>query len=250
MRHLYGTALASVMVLVMFFGDAWAYLELLKLPVPPGETGALPAAGGSLLSNGSVLLALAVLAVTGVLAGVLVAVPRISPLAAGLPGLLLLAWTVLFLVSVRWATAIIPLRSHSFGAGWEALLFNGVLGAAGLFLIVPMFIPSRWRGDSRAPSPDRRPVGSARPGGHRVRDTRPRDVWEPAAAGTGRGEPPWPVGSSRAAGSQGVATGPMRPATGPFGPATGPIGGRTGPIRTTSPIRTTGPIRLKPPEDR
>jgi hypothetical protein len=148
-RHLYGTALASVMVLVMFFGDAWAYLELLKLPVPPGETGALPAAGGSLLSNGSVLLALAVLAVTGLLAGLIVALPKISPLAAGLPGLVLIAWTVLFLVSVRWATAIIPLRSHSFGAGWEALLFNGVLGAAGLVMIVPMCIPSRWRDDRR-----------------------------------------------------------------------------------------------------
>jgi len=228
-RHLYGTALASVMALVMFFGGAWGYLELLKLPVSPGDPGALPAAGGSLLSNGSVLLALGVLAVTGVLGGVLIAVPRISPLAAGLPGLLLIAWTVLFLVSVRWATALIPLRYHSFGAGWEALLFNGVLGAAGLVMVVPLFIPSRWRAECRSRRPDGR------------RDAED-DVREPARV----------TGPARSAtGPSGPATGPFqavgRPATGPFQADRPPV---TGPIRTTSPIRTTGPIRLNPPEDR
>jgi hypothetical protein len=248
-RHLYGTALASIMALAMFFGGAWGYLELLKLPVPPGDPHALPAAGGSLLSNGSVLLALAVLACTGVLGGLLVALPRISPLASGLPGLLLIAWTVLFLMSVRWATAIIPLRSDSFGAGWEALLFNGVLGVAGLVMIVPMFIPSRWRSENRSengsenPSrrPDRRPAD---------RDGRPR----PGRRATG------PITGS-VTGPRGPATGPFGPATGPFGPATGPfrparqpatgpIDARTGPIRTSSPIRTTGPIRLRPPDER
>jgi len=218
------------MALVMFFGGAWGYLELLKLPVSPGDPGALPAAGGSLLSNGSVLLALGVLAVTGVLGGVLVAVTRISPLAAGLPGLLLIAWTVLFLVSVRWATALIPLRYHSFGAGWEALLFNGVLGAAGLVMVVPLFIPSRWRGERRSRRPDGR-------GDSAERDIRePARVTGPIRAATGSGGPA--TGAFQAAG---------RPATGPFQAARPPT---TGPVRTTSPIRTTGPIRLNPPEDR
>ena len=248
MRHLYGTALASVMALVMFFGGAWGYLELLKLPVPPADPGALPAAGGSLLSNGSVLLALGVLAVAGVLGGVLVAVPRISPLAAGLPGLLLIAWTVLFLFSVRWATAVIPLRSRSFGAGWEALLFNGVLGAAGLVLVVPLFIPSRWRGE-------RRPRG---PGGHG--DAAERDLREPARPGQSRRPRPERVAADPITGPVvGSATGPIgagsgRPANGPGRPATGPFQAArppvTGPIRTSSPIRTTGPIRLNPPEER
>jgi hypothetical protein len=144
-RHLYGTALAAGMMLVMFFGGAWGYLQLLKLPVPPGQTSALPEGGGSLLSNSTALLALAVLVVTAVLAGLLAVIPRISPLASGLPGLLLLAWTGLFLVSVRRGVALIPLRSHAFGAGWEALLFNGILGAVGAVMIFPLFIPSRWR---------------------------------------------------------------------------------------------------------
>lgn len=145
MRHLYGTAIAVGMTLVMFFGGAWGYLQLLKLPVPPGQVSSLPAGGGSLLSSSTVLLALSVLVCAAVLAGVLAIVPWFSPLATGLPGLLLLAWTALYLVSVRQAVALIPLRSHSFGAGWEALLFNGVLGAAGAVMVFPLFIPSRWR---------------------------------------------------------------------------------------------------------
>lgn len=143
-RHLYGIALAVGMTLAMFFGGAWGYLQLLKLPVPPGQGSALPAGGGSLLSDSTALLALGVLLITAVLAGVLAVVPRISPLASGLPGLLLLAWTALYLVNVRHAVQLIPFRSQSFGAGWEGLLFNGILGAAGVVMIFPLFIPSRW----------------------------------------------------------------------------------------------------------
>jgi hypothetical protein len=144
-RHLYGTALAVVMTLVMYFGAAWGYLQLLKLPVPPGQASALPAGGGSLLSNSTALLALAILVVTAVLAAVLAIVRWVSPLATGLPGLLLVGWTALYLVNVRHAVQLIPLRSHAFGAGWEALLFNGILGAVGVVMLFPLFIPSRWR---------------------------------------------------------------------------------------------------------
>jgi len=144
-RHLHGMALASVMTLVMFFAGAWGYERLLRLPVPPGSPAALPAGGGSLLSSHAVLYAVAAVAATGVLAGILVAAPRISPLAAGLPGLLLIGWTALYLYRVQPATDLIPLKSYAFGAGWEALLFNGILAAVGLAMIVPLFIPSRWR---------------------------------------------------------------------------------------------------------
>jgi hypothetical protein len=133
------------MTAVMFFAGAWGYLQLLRLPVPPGSATALPGGGGSLLSNSTALLALAALLATALLAGLLAVVPWFSPLATGLPGVLLLAWTALYLVSVRRAVEFIPLRSHSFGAGWEALLFNGILGAVGAVMVFPMFIPSRWR---------------------------------------------------------------------------------------------------------
>jgi hypothetical protein len=145
-RHLYGIALASVMTLVMFFAGAWGYERLLRLPAPSGSpAAALPAGGGSLLSSHAVLYAVAAVAATGVLAGILVAAPRVSPLAAGLTGLLLIGWTALYLYRVQPATDLIPLKSYAFGAGWEALLFNGILAAVGLAMIIPLFIPSRWR---------------------------------------------------------------------------------------------------------
>lgn len=145
MRHLIGFGLALVMAAAVFFGGAWGYLRLLRIPVVNGAASTLPAGGGSLWHDKNVLLALAAVAGVALLAGILVAAPRISPLAAGLPGLALLAWTVLYLVSVRRAVQYVPLKSDAFGTGFEAMLFNGVLAAAGLVMIVPLFIPSRWR---------------------------------------------------------------------------------------------------------
>jgi hypothetical protein len=144
-RHLYGTTLAVVLTAVMFFAGAWGYHELLNPTVVPGQSSALPAGGGSLLSNSSALLALVAVVATGLLTGLFLIIRRLSPLAAGLPGLLLLAWTGLYLVSVRRAVDLIPLRTQAFGAGWQALLCNGLLSAAGVVMVLPMCIPSRWR---------------------------------------------------------------------------------------------------------
>lgn len=152
MRHIIGFVLAIGLAAAIFFGGAWGYLRLLRVPVVNGAASTLPAGGGSLLHSSSALYALAALAGTGLLAGLLVAWSRISPLAAGLPGLALIAWTVLYLASVRHAVQYIPLKSDAFGTGFEAMLFNGVLGATGFVLIIPLFIPSRWRGDADADS--------------------------------------------------------------------------------------------------
>jgi hypothetical protein len=145
MRHLIGLILAPVLAAAVFFGATWGYLRLLRIPVAGGAASTLPAGGGSLLHDKNVLLAVAALAGVGLLAGLFVAAPRISPLAAGLPGLVLLAWTALYLVRVHRAVQYIPLKSDAFGDGFEAMLVNGLLAVAGLALIVPLFIPSRWR---------------------------------------------------------------------------------------------------------
>jgi hypothetical protein len=144
MRHLMGVVLAIVMTAVLFFAASWGYLKLLIGPAGPGS-GALPAAGGSLLHNHAVLEGFGALLGAGLVAGLLIAVPRISPLAAGLPGLALLGWTGLYLFSVRHAVQYIPLKSKTYGAGFEAMLFDGVLALAGLVMVTPLFIPSRWR---------------------------------------------------------------------------------------------------------
>jgi hypothetical protein len=169
MRHRIGIISAVVMTGALFFPGAWGYLRLLRVPAPSDQLSGLPAGGGSLISDHHVLLALAAVAGTALLAAILVAVPRVSPLAAGLPGLLLLGWTGLYLASVRQAVDLIPLRADPFGAGFEAMLFNGVLGAAGLAMIVPMFVPSRWRtgpaaGSAAAePEPDDQPTTQLTP---------------------------------------------------------------------------------------
>jgi hypothetical protein len=144
MRHLMGVVLAIVMAAVVFFAASWGYLKLLIGPAGPAR-GALPGAGGSLLHNHAVLEGFGALLGAGLLAGLLIAVPRISPLAAGLPGLALLGWTGLYLFSVRHAVQYIPLKSKTYGAGFEAMLFDGVLALAGLAMVIPLFVPSRWR---------------------------------------------------------------------------------------------------------
>jgi hypothetical protein len=146
MRHVIGIVLAIGMAAAIFFAASWGYLHLLSIPVVNGGASTLPAHGGSLLHNTRVLEAFGALAGALLLAGIFIAVPRISPLAAGLPGLVLIAWTVVYGFSVRRAVHYVPLRGDTFGAGFEALLINGLLAGAGLALIVPLFIPSRWRG--------------------------------------------------------------------------------------------------------
>ena len=145
MRHLTGVVLAIVMTAVVFFAASWGYLKLLIGPAGPGS-GALPAGGGSLLHNHAVLEGFGALLGAGLVGGLLIAAPRISPLAAGLPGLALLGWTGLYLFSVRHAVQYIPLKSKTYGAGFEAMLFDGVLALVGLAMVIPLFIPSRWRG--------------------------------------------------------------------------------------------------------
>jgi hypothetical protein len=147
MRHLIGVVLAIVMAAAVFFAGSWGYLKLL---IGPAKGGVLPAAGGSLIHDHAVLEGLGALLAVGLLAGLLMALPVISPLASGLPGLALLGWTGLYLFSVRRAVQYIPLMSHPYGSGFKAMLFDGVLALAGLAMIIPLFVPSRWRGRSAA----------------------------------------------------------------------------------------------------
>ena len=141
MRHLIGVALAIVMAAAVFFAGSWGCLKLLG----GSAKATLPAGSGSLIHDHAVLEGFGALLAVGLLAGILMVLPMISPLAAGLPGLALLAWTGLYLFSVRRAIQYIPLKSQTYGAGFEVLLFNGVLALAGLAMIIPLFVPSRWR---------------------------------------------------------------------------------------------------------
>lgn len=150
MRHLVGVILAIAMAAAIFFAASWGYL---KLVTARATATALPAGGGSLIHDHVVLEGLGALLAVGLLAGLLIALPRISPLAAGLAGLALLGWTGLYLFSSRRAVQYIPLKSHAYGAGFEILLFDGILALAGLVMIIPLFVPSRWMRRAVAAAP-------------------------------------------------------------------------------------------------
>jgi hypothetical protein len=154
-RHLIGIGLAIGLAAAVFFAASWGYVRLLRIPVVNGGASTLPGGGGSLLHSNSVLEAVGALAWPALFAGICIAVRRISPLAAGLPGLALLGWTVVYGFNVSRAVHYIPLRSDAFGYGFEAMGINGLLAAAGAALVVPLFIPSRWRSQAR-------PLGIAR----------------------------------------------------------------------------------------
>src|SRR6516164_886182 len=135
MRHLIGLALALALAAALFFGGGWGAEHVSALA---GHSVGLPSRPG--------LIGLSVAVATGVFLGILLVVPAISPLATGLPGLVLLAWTALLAVSAHRALAWIPLQGHSFGAGFRVLLLNGTLAVAGAAMIIPLFLPSRWHG--------------------------------------------------------------------------------------------------------
>ena len=86
MRHFSGLVLAIVAALAIFFGGGWGYLRLLQVPTTHEPQASLPAGGGSLLHHHQVLFSLAALLAVGLLIGLLMAVPWVSPLASGLPG--------------------------------------------------------------------------------------------------------------------------------------------------------------------
>lgn len=244
------------MAAVMFFAGGWGYFHLLALSAAAGQTAALPAGGGSLLGNTTMLEALAALLATAVLGGLLVVVRRVSPLAAGLPGLLALAWTALYLVSQRRAVNLIPLRAHAFGAGWESLLFNGVLAAAGAVLVLPMLVPSRWRAEVQAGADaaateadqylsdvwDRGPQQrNGRPLGERQREE------EAALVGTVMSYPPGsPVGGPVPPVDTTRVTGASRAlrATGSFRATTGSMPRTTGSFRASGSFRAANDTTL------
>jgi hypothetical protein len=133
-RHVFGLVLAVVLAAALFAGAGWGTWRIEALRV-----------AGTSLTGISGLLALGALVATGLLLGILLVVPRVSPLATALPGLVLLAWSAATMVSASRAERLIPLPGSHLAAGWQTLLTGGVLALLGVVMLVPLFVPSRWR---------------------------------------------------------------------------------------------------------
>jgi hypothetical protein len=133
-RHVIGFFLAVIMAAILLAGAGWGTWRITALRT-----------AGTSLSSLSGLLAIAALVGTGLLLGIFLVAPRVSPLAGGLPGLGLLAWSAFAVVSVTRADRLIPLQGQPIEAGFRVLLNGGVLALLGTVMIVPLFVPSRWR---------------------------------------------------------------------------------------------------------
>jgi hypothetical protein len=134
MRHLVGLILALVMTAAVFFGAGWGVARILAAHA--AHTSLVSVSGG---------LALAALLSTGLLVGVLVAAPPLSPLGAGLPGLVLLAWSAVHVLNAHLGLRLIPFAGLTEASGFRSMLIGGTLAMLGAVMIVPLFVPSRWR---------------------------------------------------------------------------------------------------------
>ncbi len=139
MRHLVGLILALVLAAALYFGAGWGVERVMALHGAITSHGAQHA-----LTSTAGLFAVAAVAGTGLLLGILLAAPRVSPLATGLPGLVLLGWSALVVIHSSYALRYVPMPGSQFTAGITYLLFNGMLGLLGAAMIVPLVIPSRW----------------------------------------------------------------------------------------------------------
>jgi hypothetical protein len=133
-RHVIGLILAVVMAGVVFGAAGWGVWEV-----------SLVLSGGHSLTTAHGVEAIAVLAGAGLLLGILIVAPAVSPLAVGLPGLVLLAWSALLVVSLARADRLIPMHSPAVATGFRTLLNSGVLALLGMIMVIPLFMPSRWR---------------------------------------------------------------------------------------------------------
>jgi hypothetical protein len=139
MRHITGFVLALILSAALFFGAGWGISKFSAMQAGHG-TRALSAWAS--LHNA---LPLAALIGTGLLIGILLAARPVSALATGLPGLALLGWSALVLVRGRQALSYLPMSGSHFAAGFTALLSSGALALVGTAMIIPLFMPSRWR---------------------------------------------------------------------------------------------------------
>jgi len=140
MRHLVGFVQAIALLATLFFAGGWGVSRVIALRGPVSHHGAQHA-----LTTPAGLFAVGAVVGTGLLVGILLAVPRISPLATGLPGLVLLGWSALVVLHSKDVLRYVPLPGSQFSTGLTDLLFNGVLALIGVAMIIPLGVPSRWR---------------------------------------------------------------------------------------------------------
>lgn len=139
MRHVIGLILALAVSAALFFGAGWGFSRFSAMQ---SGQGLRTVTAWTSLHN---ILPLAALIGTALLLGILLAVRRVSALATGLPGLALIGWSALVLLRGAHALTYIPVSGSRYATGFSTMLSSGVLLLLGIAMIIPIFMPSRWR---------------------------------------------------------------------------------------------------------
>lgn len=135
MRHLGGFVLGLVATAALLGGAGWAVQQAMaNTQAPAGQP---------------LWIALGAMAAVGLVTG-LVTAGRVSPLAAFVPSMALLAWTVVYALDMNRALSFIPAEPsmhqilRDAGAGARTLLTSGVYALLGVAMFIPVLMPSRW----------------------------------------------------------------------------------------------------------
>ncbi|HEX9034295.1 MAG TPA: hypothetical protein VF834_20820 [Streptosporangiaceae bacterium] len=139
MRHVIGFVLSLALSAALFFGAGWGIAGITSMRSGQG----LRTIGA--LTNPHNALPIAAVIGTGLALGILLAVRRVSPIATGLPGLVLLAWSGLLVMRGSHALSYVPLSGTRYAAGFTTLLNSGALALLGVVMILPLFLVPRWR---------------------------------------------------------------------------------------------------------
>ncbi|WP_405150692.1 hypothetical protein OG589_18455 [Sphaerisporangium sp. NBC_01403] len=151
MRHFFGLLLGVVVTAVLLVGTGWASQDALR-----GMAGVANAATGAVdpIRDTKALIGLGAMLAAGLVFGLVVA-GRVSPLATFVPSMVLLAWTVIYVLDVNRALSLAPDDPSmnpmivQAGKGMQDLLGTGVYAMLGIALFVPVLMPSRWAGRER-----------------------------------------------------------------------------------------------------
>jgi len=141
MRHVLGFFLALAAAAALFFGGGWGIARFHHVFLAHGLRTT------SALTDSNNLIPLGLLILTGLFIGILLCVRRVSALATGLPGLVLIGWSALVILRGNTALQYVPMADSRYGYGFGAMLSSGALMLIGAALIIPLFMPTRWRSD-------------------------------------------------------------------------------------------------------
>ncbi|PSK98924.1 hypothetical protein CLV63_104148 [Murinocardiopsis flavida] len=141
MRHVVGFIVGMMLAPIVLIGLGWAYPRL----------AAIAARDGATFVSATGLSAVGVLSVLAVLLGLSAAAPRLTPLLPGIAGLSLVGVTAAHVMRPE-LIGRLPAVPGMDGA--QTLLALGVFLPLSVALIVPMFLPARWRRYQAAHSTD------------------------------------------------------------------------------------------------